>query len=609
VDVAVPLGASVEYRRFPLRCKLNGVVIASVHPNGQLARAIHAVGRSKVCCEGDRIVKVGDVNVSRKMETSELASLISELSSRARARGLSACFVQLTCLGTSGLPSKAGVAAPSKKYRKRKTNKDANKYKRVETAYGLFAKSRFLSFRADNPDVPFAAASEMIALEWSAMDENARSKYNPLYEESGSDGDSGYRSKSLPLPGSHFETFGEWLEQRKSDWRQTLGRPELPRVTKSRAQYRNGGPSMTTIRKECRHVLNDVIDVLLTLENAIDVTATGKKFKPDVTQIKINQQVAFQRFVLAEATRRRGAHTMDPPFSLLTDEAISDIGRQWRSMPWSYEGKGGHVGPEIATQTQYGQLSAGEALFVETCQGSLSFQKKGKRFEDHGYLYRQWAALAPDIKAVWEIRGSALAELRKTHFSLAQNKERRRKAKAKDRRKKARESARSDDVAAGADNGDKNTTKKKNKEPKRAVSAYAFFVRDRYTALKVAQPDVRFGQASKVLGSEWKSMKESAKAKFRAMAAADMARYEKETGADKVPKRAKSAYTFFVGERYSALKVAQPELGFGEVSKVLGAQWNAMGKHARAKYTALAAADSVRYNREAQAAGKGKKKE
>ena len=134
VDVAVPLGASVEYRRFPLRCKLNGVVIASVHPNGQLARAIHAVGRSKVCCEGDRIVKVGDVNVSRKMETSELASLISELSSRARARGLSACFVQLTCLGTSGLPSKAGVAAPSKKYRKRKTNKDANKYKRVETA-------------------------------------------------------------------------------------------------------------------------------------------------------------------------------------------------------------------------------------------------------------------------------------------------------------------------------------------------------------------------------------------------------------------------------------------------------------------------------------------
>jgi len=225
---------------------------------------------------------------------------------------------------------------------------------------------------------------------------------------------------------------------------------------------------MSTIRKECRYVLNDTIELLLTMENIMDVLVTGKKFKPDSSQIKINQQVAFQRFVLAETTRRRdayeatassssslpsfvigsvGGHTVESPLSLLTDEVISDIGRQWRSMPWNYESKGGHVGSDIiATQTQYGQLSAGEALFVETCQGSRSYQKNEKRLSrDHGYLYRMWAALTPKIKEVWEIRGSALAELRKTHFSLAQNKERRRKSKAKERRKKARENTGSDD--------------------------------------------------------------------------------------------------------------------------------------------------------------------
>ena len=90
--------------------------------------------------------------------------------------------------------------------------------------------------------------------------------------------------------------------------------------------------------------------------------------------------------------------------------------------------------------------------------------------------------------------------------------------------------------------------------------------------MKLKQPDLRFGDASKLLGSEWATMDKSAKAKFVDMAAADMARYEKETGADKEPKRAKSAYVF-CEERDAALKRAQPELDFGELSKALGEEW------------------------------------
>ena len=140
------------------------------------------------------------------------------------------------------------------------------------------------------------------------------------------------------------------------------------------------------------------------------------------------------------------------------------------------------------------------------------------------------------------------------------------------------------------------------------MSAYVFFVRERYAALKLKQPDLRFGDASKLLGSEWATMDTSAKAKFVDMAAADMARYEKETGADKEPKRAKSAYVFFVRERYAALKRAQPELDFGELSKALGEEWGKMDRSAKAKYEALSQADTARYEREAKIAGIGKVK-
>ena len=72
------------------------------------------------------------------------------------------------------------------------------------------------------------------------------------------------------------------------------------------------------------------------------------------------------------------------------------------------------------------------------------------------------------IKEEWEARGSALAKLRKTHFSLARNKERRHEAKAKEMKKRDRQKAKDDGSNKSA------------KKVRRAVSAYVFFVRERY---------------------------------------------------------------------------------------------------------------------------------
>ena len=227
------------------------------------------------------------------------------------------------------------------------------------------------------------------------MDANARAKYHALHAQDKVRHAREMKAYTPPVvvPGGDGHDFDA---------------DDSPTGMESATHYGQAGPSMTTIRKECRHVLNDTIDLLLALDNMMDVLETGKKFKPDSSQIKVNQQVAFQRFVIAETKRRRAPDEISAastsssssssscsPFAL-TDEDISDIGRRWRGMPWSYERIGGRIDVDIATQAQYGQLSPGEVLFVETCQGSRSYQVHEKRLrQDHGYLYRQWNALAP----------------------------------------------------------------------------------------------------------------------------------------------------------------------------------------------------------------------
>ena len=57
-----------------------------------------------------------------------------------------------------------------------------------------------------------------------------------------------------------------------------------------------------------------------------------------------------------------------------------------------------------------------------------------------------------------------------------------------------------------------------------------------------------------------------------------------------------------------SLKQERPELHFGEVSKALGEEWSKMEEKARAKYEMLSKEDSIRYQKEAKLAGKGKVK-
>ena len=128
--------------------------------------------------------------------------------------------------------------------------------------------------------------------------------------------------------------------------------------------------------------LNDVIDILLTVENAVDVLETGRKFVPNSRKLKINNQVAFQRFVLAEIERR---YPVRKQSSILSLDILS-IGHfrywpQWRSMPWSFESKKRCSAMHVATQSQYEKLTPGRLFLSRHARAAALTTPAQKSFD------------------------------------------------------------------------------------------------------------------------------------------------------------------------------------------------------------------------------------
>ncbi|TYJ52251.1 hypothetical protein B9479_007157 [Cryptococcus floricola] len=75
--------------------------------------------------------------------------------------------------------------------------------------------------------------------------------------------------------------------------------------------------------------------------------------------------------------------------------------------------------------------------------------------------------------------------------------------------------------------------KKDPNKPKRALSAYMFFVQDYRERIKTENPDATFGDVGKLLGLKWKEMSDSEKEPYNKKAAADKVRAEKDSAAYK----------------------------------------------------------------------------
>jgi len=84
--------------------------------------------------------------------------------------------------------------------------------------------------------------------------------------------------------------------------------------------------------------------------------------------------------------------------------------------------------------------------------------------------------------------------------------------------------------------------KKKDKDaPKRPTSAWIYFSVKKREELKKKNPDLSFGQLSKMAGKEWKKISDAKKAKYEELAAEDKKRYEKESKAYEKKKKESSS--------------------------------------------------------------------
>jgi len=83
-------------------------------------------------------------------------------------------------------------------------------------------------------------------------------------------------------------------------------------------------------------------------------------------------------------------------------------------------------------------------------------------------------------------------------------------------------------VKRKAPTGKKEKKSKKTKGPKRALSAYMFFVKENRQKVIDKYPDLSFGEVGKKLGKLWAELTEDEKAPYVRLNKADKERYERE---------------------------------------------------------------------------------
>ena len=77
----------------------------------------------------------------------------------------------------------------------------------------------------------------------------------------------------------------------------------------------------------------------------------------------------------------------------------------------------------------------------------------------------------------------------------------------------------------------KKKEKKSPTAPKRAMTAFLYYTKDRREILKKEKPDLDHKQIISTMGTEWNKLKDGEKKKYLDLASEDRKRYEKEKAA------------------------------------------------------------------------------
>lgn len=141
--------------------------------------------------------------------------------------------------------------------------------------------------------------------------------------------------------------------------------------------------------------------------------------------------------------------------------------------------------------------------------------------------------------------------------------------------------------------------------PKRPLSAYILFCRDRRAAIKDSHPEYKVTDITKELGVQWKNISEKDKKYYESLASKEKSRYQdevkdnppqkngkkekvskKQASTEDKPKRPLSSYIVFCSKMRSEIKSENPSFGPKEVTKRLGEVWRGLSDSEKASYKA-----------------------
>lgn len=156
-------------------------------------------------------------------------------------------------------------------------------------------------------------------------------------------------------------------------------------------------------------------------------------------------------------------------------------------------------------------------------------------------------------------------------------------------------------------------------KPKRAMSAFFCYSQAQRPNVKITHPDASFGDVARILSAQYKALTEKEMKKFVKKAAQDKLRYQEQmktyvpmddpTGGKRkkakkdpnAPKRNMSAYFLFSVFVRPSVKEENPEAAFGDIARIISAQYKTLDAKEREKWDIKAVADKERYQRQMEA--------
>merc|ERR1711935_816972 len=138
-------------------------------------------------------------------------------------------------------------------------------------------------------------------------------------------------------------------------------------------------------------------------------------------------------------------------------------------------------------------------------------------------------------------------------------------------------------------------------KPKRAMSAFFCYSQVERPNVKINHPEASFGDVARLLSKQYKALTQKEMKHYVPMEDPTGGKRKKAKKDPNAPKRNMSAYFLFSVHIRPAVKEENPEAAFGDIARIISAQYKALKPDEREKWDAKAATDKVRYQQAMEA--------